>query len=223
MENTVYRYEFRGSMKKEYAEEELKAALESCREKVKEQIRQGKLMTAALYHYEKMLFFYYEALERDIVPEDCLRSLTPYLESWPGEKAGRNWVKMYPIFYHAVPESREDWKRPVVPERRRGRIAKLKEEKLFGYVCHHHALVEEGLLTGDKYQFISLHEDILFSYFEEPKTEMNVKRKLGEESQEVKEWIAVDPESHFERYPEAKGNFLCIPAYFAIGTEAIGE
>lgn len=210
-------------MKKEYADAELQAGLNSCQERIQELIHKGIIMTAALYHYKRMLFFYYEAMEEQMVPEELLSALTPYLETWPSEDKARYWAEMYPVFYHAVPQNREDWMRGTPPQIRRGRIAKLKTDKLFSYICHHRAIVEEGLLKGDKYQFIALHENILFSYFEEPKIMMNVKRVEEEESQRVKEWIAAEPESHFERYPGSDGNFLFIPAYFALGMEGAGE
>ena len=153
-------------------------------------------------------------------PEELLEPLAAYLQVWPGQKSDRLWVHMYHIYYHSVPESTEQWKRAAVPEKRRGRIAFLRDDKLFSYTYFHKAIVDEGLLTGDKYQSIALHENILFSYFEEPKTFVNVLGESDRESQVIKDWLAVDPESHFIHMPLGKGeNFMFLPALFAVGVE----
>ena len=71
-------------------------------------------------------------------------------------------------------------------------------------------LLREGLLVGDRYQMISLHENLLFSYFETPRDreQVNISRR-PEPSEATKEWEAVVPESHFYHFPEANGeNFL---------------
>ena len=59
---------------------------------------------------------------------------------------------------------------------------------------------------------ISLHENLLFSYFETPRDreQVNISRR-PEPSEATKEWEAVVPESHFYHFPEANGeNFLII-------------
>ena len=148
--------------------------------------------------------------------------MNPFLQLWPGQKDDRLWVHMYHIYYHSVPQSPEQWKRAAVPEKRRGRIAFLRDDKLFSYTYFHKAIVDEGLLAGDKYQSIALHENILFSYCEEPKTFVNVQGDASRESQVIKDWMAVDPESHFIHMPQGKGeNFMFLPALFAVGLEDI--
>lgn len=155
-------------------------------------------------------------------PEEFLGALAPLLMKWPGQKEDRLWAHMYHIYCHSVPKSREQWKRAAVPALRRGRIAFLREDKLFSYIVYHRAIVEEGLLKGDKYQSIALHENILFSYFEEPKTFTNI-QELEEESSVIDKWMAADPESHFIHMPEGGGeNFMFLPALFALGTEDLG-
>ena len=132
----------------------------------------------------------------------------------------RYWAKMYSIYYHDIPKSISQWSREFVPTKRCGRIAYLKEDKLFSYVTYHDALVKEGLLKGDKYQSIALHEDILFSYFEEPRQSINIKMDNVHESEVIKQWIAADPESHFIPLPEGGGeNFTLLPEHFAMGIE----
>ena len=65
------------------------------------------------------------------------------------------------------------------------------------------------MLKGDKYQYISLHENVLFSYFEEPRHNVNITGK-EEESKVIDGWMAVDPESHFDREKACGNNFLVI-------------
>ena len=166
-----------------------------------------------------MLFLYYEADEEDYEPEKLVSDLNPFLEKWPSEKGLRNWAYMYHVYCHDFPVDWEDWKRITVPTQRRGRITRLKTDKLLSYVYYHKALVDEGLLQGDKYQFISLHEDMLFSYFEEPNNFMNIKHEPEKMSEVIKEWWAVNPEEHFVCYPGSEWNFLFLPAYFALGAE----
>jgi hypothetical protein len=218
MEDIVYRLHYRGSLKKEYGAAELEGALGECQAVLGRLIAEEKLMTTALYHYKQMLFFYYECVEAEIKPEKLLKALSPYLELWPGEEGLREWAYMYHIFYHAIPKGKQDWTRPKAPELRRGRIAFLKTEKLFSYVYHHKAIVAEGLWYGDRYQSIALHENILFSYFEEPKTITNIQGDLTKQSKAIEEWLKVNPEEHFIHMPEGKGeNFMFIPAFFALG------
>lgn len=38
-----------------------------------------------------------------------------------------------------------------------------QEDKLFSCVYYHKAIVHEGLLEGDRYQFIALHENIVIN------------------------------------------------------------
>lgn len=245
----IYRLHYRAQLKDAYDGKALAGEVESCTENIRELQREGKVLTAALYYHEKMLFLYYEAvgeplkvtepllagnggeiiesgeeIQADVAsPMQFLDSLSPYLQIWPGQKADRLWVYMYPIYYHSIPKDPEDWRRAAVPAKRRGRIAFLREGKLFSYTYYHRAIVEEGLLTGDKYQSIALHENILFSYFEEPKTVTNVRNQPEKESQVIKEWIAADPEAHFIHMPQGGGeNFMFLPELFALGVEDQG-
>lgn len=258
----IYRLHYRAQFNTDSYEADLKEVIQDCQKNIRELQKEGKILTAALYHADKMLFLYYEAvgeslevtepialqtvmnnawkyeklsiqgnnniyvesgedIQADIPhPNDFLAPLSPYLMLWPGQREERLWVHMYHIYYHNVPETAEHWKRAAVPELRRGRIAFLRENKLFSYVYHHKAIVDEGLLMGDRYQSIALHENILFSYFEEPKTLANVQNKPEESSKVIDAWIAVDPEAHFIHMPEGGGeNFMFLPALFAMGVE----
>ncbi len=263
MSEKIYRLHYRGQLKENITAEDLEFAIENCKQNIRAAQRQGKVLTAALYHAGRMLFFYYEALgeqlsvtepialcnaqdsamatserngsagSEDVIfesgedmqttclyPEELLVAISPYLQVWPGQADDRLWVHMYHIYYHDEPKSPEYWARSTKPELRRGRIAFLREDKVFSYVYFHKALVDEGLLLGDRYQSIALHENILFSYFEEPKTMSNVQHDFTRESEVIHEWLAVDPESHFIHTPEGQGeNFMFLPAFFALGVE----
>lgn len=175
-------------------------------------------MTAALYYYGNQLFLYYEAVGEEIRPECFMAPLHPVLSQWPQKEDTCDWALMYNVFWHDAPKDDEDWKRSVPPERRRGRIAWLKHDTMFRYVYHHFAIAEEGILQGDRYQSIALHEDILFSYFEEPRTPGNLRRDTTLQSQTIQAWLDVNPESHFIPLPGSNGsNFLLLPQYFALG------
>ena len=70
-------------------------------------------------------------------------------------------------------------------------------------------LFRKDCLRENKYQYISLHENVLFSYFEEPRHNVNITGK-EEESKVIDGWMAVDPESHFDREKACGNNFLVI-------------
>lgn len=220
MSQEVYRYHYRGQKKADQSEEDWNKAIQEATDHIKEKVREGAVMTAALYQYENMLFFYYEAVGETMEPQELLSALHPYLEWWPGQETMRKWVYMYHIYYHAIPEGAKDWKRECPPQKRRGRIAFLKTEKLFDYVYHHIAIVKEGLLEGDKYQSIGIHENVLFSYFEEPRSHVNIRREPGKPSREIDAWEALDPKSHFIPGPEGT-SFTFLPALIEVGQEMV--
>lgn len=249
MSDKIYRLHYRGQLKEDISEEALEKAVKQCVVNVRQAQENGRVLTAALYRAGRMLFFYYEALGTPLAvtepiaaqggaeellesgedvqttclyPDELLVSMNPLLQVWPGQRDDRLWVHMYHIYYHSEPTTVEGWKRAAVPELRRGRIAFLRDDKLFGYTYFHKAIVDEGLLAGDKYQSIALHENILFSYFEEPKQFVNVRGDVSMESKVIQNWLAVDPESHFIHMPEGNGeNFMFLPALFAVGVEDV--
>ena len=217
MSKPVYRCHYRGRL------EDVDAAalvdlLQQCEQNAQQLINDGALMTAALYYYGNQLFLYYEAVGEEIRPERFMAPLHPVLSQWPQKEDTCDWALMYNVFWHDAPKDDEDWKRSVPPERRRGRIAWLKHDTMFRYVYHHFAIAEEGILQGDRYQSIALHEDILFSYFEEPRTPGNLRRDTTLQSQTIQAWLDVNPESDFIPLPGSNGsNFLLLPQYFALG------
>ena len=211
----IYRCHYRGQLCGEMDQ----TLLAECAGRAQTLIREGRLMTAALYYYENQLFLYYEAIGEALAPESFMAPLHPLLSPWPQKEERRDWARMYHIYWHCEPQNADDWRRDPLPRRRRGRIAYLKPNTMFEYVYHHFAIVQEGLLKGDKYMSIALHEDVLFSYFEEPRSSVNIRRTEGE-SQAIRGWMEADPDSHFIQLPGSEGqNFLLLPDYFALGQE----
>lgn len=217
MSKPVYRCHYRGRLEDSDAAQ-LVDLLQQCEQNARRLINEGAVMTAALYYYGNQLFLYYEAVGEEIRPERFMAPLHPVLSQWPQKEDTCDWALMYNVFWHDAPKDDDDWKRSVPPERRRGRIAWLKHDTMFRYVYHHFAIAEEGILQGDRYQSIALHEDILFSYFEEPRTPGNLRRDTTLQSQTIQAWLDVNPESHFIPLPGSNGsNFLLLPQYFALG------
>ena len=226
----INRLHYRAKLKPDCQSLLSKELLDDCIANIRTLQQGGRLLTAALYlaHTKDItdtLFLYYEdaSEEEALSPEDFLAPLSDYLQIWPDVTEDRLWVQMHHIYYHQEATDIEHWKRAQVPDMRRGRIAFLYPDKLFSYVYYHKAIVDEGLLKGDKYQSIALHENILFSYFEEPKTLVNI-RNEETPSTVIEDWLAVDPESHFIHTKEGLGeNFMFLPALFALGAEDLKD
>jgi len=213
----IVRNHYRGFLEENYST----AITENEKNIIKNFIAQGRCLTVALYHYKQSLFLYFESTDlngADLSPENLFPELSAKLKICPSLENDRKWAKMYNIYYHSIPKSTDDWARDG-KKTRRGRIAKLVEDKLFSYVYYHKAIVDEGVFEGDKYQSIALHEDILFSYFEEPKIITRIKIDDDSESQVIHEWLKQDPESHFDHDLSGEENFLFIPEVFAMGKE----
>lgn len=207
----IFREQYRGCLKQAVSEKELEEALAKAQECAEKLIRENRLLSVGLYRYQQMCFLYYESLEKGIVPEEFLSALTPLLEMWPEEQGKTPWAYMYHIYHHSMPMEPEAWEAERAGEKTKiGRIAFLYPEKLFSYTYWHKAIVDEGRLPGDKYQYISLHENILFSYYEEPRTNVNLCGDAEARSEVMEGWLAADPESHFDRQKAGGDNFLVI-------------
>lgn len=223
----VIRAQYRAAVKADIEKEELQRLISICQHRAEDEIQKERLLTGGMFQYKNMLFLYMEYITEDEtinvydIPEQWFAVLSPVLESWPEMTGKAHWVYMYPVFWFDQPESVELWRRKERPDAGCGRIAVLYPDKLFSYVCHHQAIVKEGLLVGDRYQMISLHENILFSYFETPRDREQVNiRRCNQESEEIKKWNDVNPNSHFVHFDEAnRANFLVIPTLFWVKQE----
>lgn len=245
--SSIIRAQYRAAVREQLdqkEQDEWSSWLTRCQTVAQEKVQNGELLTCAMCQYQSMLFLYMEYIvpdnfesehklvsesEPELVakvvpqyadlPDQWFAPASDILRTWPQRDRDRYFSYMYPVFWSDEPVSLEQWKRKQKPDARCGRIAVLYPDKLFSYVCHHQALVQEGLLVGDRYQMISLHENILFSYFETPRDRERVNiRRSTRESEEIKAWEAVDPYSHFYHFPEANGeNFMIIPTLFSVG------
>lgn len=211
----ITRHQYRGCFRDDVKEESLKEALLIVKEKVELLISEEKLLAVYLYRHKQMCFLYYEALKEKIRPEEFMGNLTPLLETWPEEDGKTPWAFMYHIYHHNLPDNPRAWEAERTEAKTKiGRIAFLYPDKLFSYTYWHKAIVDEGKLPGDKYQCIALHENILFSYYEEPRTNVNLCGDKDARSEAIKGWMNVDPESHFDREKTGGDNFLVIDPIF---------
>ena len=101
-------------------------------------------------------------------PADFLKPLEACLELWPEGRAAKPVGRRCILFTGTVSHRMRTagWKAGKERKTGSGGIAFLyPEEAVSHYTSWHQAIVEEGAFKGDQYQFISLHENILFSYF----------------------------------------------------------
>ena len=176
----ITRKQYRCSFKQDADESVMKEALDKCKDKAASLIKEDKLCNVSFYRYENMGFLYMESFfeNKETQPEVFMAELEPYLKLWPDQYGDVFFTPMINVYYHHIPEENPDiWEheRTTDVKTRVGRIAFVFPDKLPSYVMHHNAIVEEGLLKGDKYAFISMHENLLFSYYEEPRNNVNIK------------------------------------------------
>ena len=241
----VERASYRAALKPGAREERLAAAVDAAAARARELIVEERLLTAGLFRYRDQLFLYLEHVyeaeaapvsasprtglipARPVRPDfDAIRAM-PATEGWldgllspsPGLRGLEPWVYMHPVFWFDEPTTVESYLRVPVPDERCGRIAVLRPDALMDYVCHHQAIAREGKLVGDRFQFISIYDDVLFSYFERPRDrdQRNITGATSP-STEIGRWLAVDPASHFDHFPEAGGDdFLVIDTLLSEG------
>lgn len=217
----IRRMQYRCSFKGDVAVTD--SVLNKCREEFCLLIESNEVINASFYRYESMGFLYVEDYAKEETDhsldiDSIMSALIPYLKPWPEEDGDRYFVPMINVYYHHVPgDDIDSWEheRLTSEKQRVGRVAFVYPDKLPSYVMHHNAIVQEGLLKGDKYAFISMHENLLFSYYEEPRNNVNI-RDLDKESEVIKDWLLADPESHFDRVKAGGSNFLMIPCLFSV-------
>ena len=216
----LYRVSHRAQLIPLCAPQALYTASQAAYEAAQALARQGVILTAGIYRFGSLLFSYCESTLDKAMPDEIFAPFTPLLLDWPGEDSPRKWVEMRPVYFQQIPQSEADWERPRPADLHIGRLSRLIPEKANEYLYYHHALTEEGLNKGDKYQFISYHEDYLFSYYEEPRTNVNVRRTDEGQSQVIRQWIAADPASHFYRFYPGAEDFIHLPSLFIVQRQA---
>lgn len=219
---TISRISYRAQLKKPCDREGLLAALKTCHARVQALTEQDRLMTCGVYWFGSMVFTFWESVDAQFHPDELLAELAPHLMAWPGEEEIRMWVPMHPVYFQQIPENAEDWLRRSEPTLRVGRLARLIKPLRNEYIYHHIAITDEGLHEGDRYQYISWHEDYLFSYYEEPRTNVNIRRVTGVPSEAIKAWKAVDPQAHFYRFYEGADDIIHLPALLIVQKTANG-
>ncbi|MGO4110449.1 hypothetical protein [Paenibacillus sp. YAF4_2] len=162
----IERFMYRAVWKEEQAAEGLQAL------KLDNQaislMKQGRLMTAAAFHWNNNVFLYYECMDGPILPEELASAAMSYLKDWPGQEEPRQWIRMVDVFHFNEPAGVEHWQRKHQVERRVGRVAHLKPEMVSSYIYYHYQLQEERAFFGPKYEIIGMHENLLFGYQEFP-------------------------------------------------------
>jgi len=179
-------------------------------------VKQGRLMTAAGFAWERNLFLYYECVGDDVRPEEIAGAVEPFLVDWPGQAELRKWVPMVDVFHFNEPASYGHWLRKAPVDRRAGRVAHLKPEMMSSYIYYHYQLQEERAFLGDKYEIIAMHENLLFGYQEFPKVieEPITTQKLTTHGTPVN-WEDSRMDLHFQAWPDGHLYFKHIDQLFA--------
>lgn len=164
-ENKVVRGVYRAEVKPDVTD------LKDCQEAVELlQDRMDTLLTASLFQWEATLFLYVESVDAAVPVESLFGDFNGRLKAWPGgSPEARHWVPMMDIFHYSAPQSVEHWRRKAPVEMPYGRVIRLQPEKVSSYIFYHYQLQEEHPGRGDKYGLISIHEDLLFFYQEQPR------------------------------------------------------
>ena len=214
---TIKRYQYVSYIENTVSED----ARKSDRITIAEHIKNGNCLTVAAYEYGHMIFLYFEALTEDISPEMLFPELTKALSDTPNNNTFVKWKPLTNVYYTHKPESAESLAREG-KKTRIGKIAYLYPEKIPSYIYYHKALTDEGLYFGDKYLFISLVDNILFAYCEEPNIITHIKSDIDEPSSVIEEWQKQNPRSHFDRsLTDGENNFLILSPLLTIGKEDI--
>lgn len=176
----IKRFIFRGQLKSGMEEAGISSMLDKL-PLIKSISEAGRIMTAAGYRWQKNVFLYYECIDCEIHPNELFEQTSGFLEDWPGKPEKRKWVPMTEVFHFNEPVSEEHWKRKIPVEKRIGKVAHLKPEMTASYIYYHYQLQEERAFSGDKYEIIAMHENLLFGYFEKPEVieEPLVPKKLN--------------------------------------------
>lgn len=164
MKRLVYRGKLKPDMECKFNDSvaKLKSGLETY-------LAEDKLMTLSIFNWKGTLFLYYECINEIIEPENLLGEISSCLEEWPGIEVTRYWVPMMDIFHYNKPLSTEHWRRKEPVQKRVARITRLKEDMYSSYIFYHYQHQEEHpSIAGNKYGLISVHENLMFFYHEEP-------------------------------------------------------
>ncbi|TMV48719.1 hypothetical protein FE783_16850 [Paenibacillus mesophilus] len=131
------------------------------------ELRRQGMHGGCLFEKEGGLFLYLETAGEEFEwewPDGCHEML----EIWPGQKSGgRLAVPMLDIYHDGEAEPSKSRSGHTVRERI-GSLARLKPEMYGSYVFYHHAKQEETPESFNPTYMIGAHENIIFSYQEQP-------------------------------------------------------
>ena len=167
MIDPVQRMVFRGQVHPG-REGALQAALPNLQSTLAQRVAADDILTLSLFNWQQQIFLYYECPGKAIAPADLVGYIDSALDPWPGEAAARVWAPMMDIFHYNRPQSVEHWRRDTPPEARTARVIYLRPEMVSSYIFLHYQMQEEKPGAGDKYGQISIHENLLFFYMEQP-------------------------------------------------------
>jgi len=212
----IKRFIFRGQFKSGMEEAGISSMLDKL-PLIKSISEAGRIMTAAAYLWQNNVFLYYECIDCEIHPHELFGQTGSFLEDWPGLPEKRKWVPMTDVFHFNEPVSVEHWKRKCLVEKRIGKVAHLKPEMTASYIYYHYQLQEERAFSGDKYEIIALHENLLFGYFEQPEVieEPLVPKKLNTSGTPVN-WSDSRMDLHFIPWEDGTIFFKEIEQIFEI-------
>lgn len=122
----------------------------------------------SVFGYNRVLFVYGEADD----PFAGFRwepELASRLEPWPDAQGGtEDSFPMTDIFSYGRPEELGAWRPDYVPEKRIGRLARLKPEMVASYVYYHYMRQEAMPGTGNRTFVIGYTAPYIFLYQEYP-------------------------------------------------------
>ena len=197
VEQPIHRLIFRGRM---YPDSDDDSTLG---ELVLEQSEDSALITLCLFRQSNDLFIYAESLDSSWTPSDVFARALPLLERWPGGEVPRTWVPMMDIFHYQRCVASELWHRREPPERRSGRLTRLRPEMVSSYIFYHYQLQEEETKDASSFGTIGIHENLLFFYTETPNfVEEPYYRRLLSTHNTPKNWTSV-MEPHFLPWPDS--------------------
>ncbi len=165
MIDPVQRLVFRGQIHPG-REKTLQAALPNLQTTLAQRVAADDILTLSLFTWHQHIFLYYECPGDSIAPIDLVGDINSTL----APSASRVWAPMMDIFHFNRPQSLEHWRRDPPPEACTARVVYLRPEMVSSYIFLHYQMQEEKPGGGDKYGQISLHENLLFFYLEQPAT-----------------------------------------------------
>ena len=172
MIDPVQRLVFRGQMHPG-REKTLQAALPNLQTTLAQRVAADDILTLSLFTWHQQIFLYYECPGAPIAPIDLVGDINSTL----APSASRIWAPMMDIFHFNRPQSLEHWRRDPPPEACTARVVYLQPEMVSSYIFLHYQMQEEKPGGGDKYGQISLHENLLFFYLEQPATNEDAQHK----------------------------------------------